>query len=77
MITDSLFLLYPLPKDNLSTPFSGPRCQVSGVRCRVSGVRCQVSGVRCQVSVVRCQIIYFFVVGLVGGGSVINGAYPV
>ena len=36
----------------------------------MSHVRCQVSGVRCQVSHVK-------VVELVGGGSVINGAYPV
>ena len=37
---------------------------VSHVRCHVSSVRCQVSGVR-------------FVLGLVGGGSVINRAYQV
>ena len=45
----------------------------------MSGVRCQVSGVMCQVSGVWCIFFFFFsdkVVGLVGGGSVINGAYP-
>ena len=43
--------------------------------CHVSCVTCQVSGVTCHVSRVTC----FFdrVVELVGGGSVINGAYPV
>ena len=50
---------------------------LSHIRCPVSGVRCQVSGVRCKVSF----YFYFFssdkVVELVGGGSVINGAYPV
>ena len=52
------------------------QCQVSGVRRQVLGVRCHVSGVTCQVS---CFLLLFFfkVVELVGGGSVINGAYPV
>ena len=42
----------------------------------VSHVMCHVSGVRCQVSCVNCP---FFDkdVELVGGGSVINRAYPV
>ena len=52
-------------------------CQVSGVICQVSGVICQVSGVRCQVSLVRGQCYKSFWVELVGGGSVINGAYHV
>ena len=51
----------------------------------VSHVRCQVSGLRCQVSDVRHHLFYLFfsniflekVVRLVGGGSVINAAYPV
>ena len=50
----------------------------------MSCVMCQVSGVKCHVSYVRCQVSHVFVfffldkdVGLVGGGSVINGAYPV
>ena len=53
-----------------------------GVPCQVSGVTCQVSHVRCQVSHVTCEMslfsIFFFYkeVELVGGGSVINGAYP-
>ena len=40
----------------------------------MSGVRCQVSGVKCQVS-----LSSFFnekVVEIVGGGFVINEAYP-
>ena len=45
------------------------------------GVRCQVSGVICQVSGVTCQQTFLGEgdkeVELVGGGSVINGAYPV
>ena len=43
-----------------------------------------MSGVRCQVSGVRCGFFFFFffffmkkMVEIVGGGSVINGAYPV
>ena len=52
------------------------------VTCRMSGVTCHMSGVRCQVSCVTCQVsddfifyfIFFKVVELVGGGSVINGA---
>ena len=50
---------------------------MSGVRCHMSGVKCQVSDVRCQVSNVYIYIFFFSssdkVVGLVGGGSVING----
>ena len=62
---------------------SGVTCQESCVMCQVSGVRCPVSGVRCQVpGVILCFVIYIYlfvyqVVGLVGGGSVINGAYPI
>ena len=45
----------------------------------MSGVRCHVSHVRCHVSGVTCHMYFFFykLVGLVGGGSVINGSYPV
>ena len=45
--------------------------------CHMSHVMCQVSGVRCQVS--HFFIFFFFnkVVELVGGFSVIKGAYPV
>ena len=61
------------------------RCKVSGVRCQVSGVRCQVSHVTFQLSRVMCHVscvTYFLfhlykVNGLVGRGSIINGAYPV
>ena len=49
------------------------------VKCHVSDVACQVSGVTCQVSCVTYFFFFFFlllfsdkVVGLVGGGSVIN-----
>ena len=44
---------------------------MSCVTCHLSGVTFQVSGVTCLVSYV------FFLVKLVGGGSVINRAYPV
>ena len=58
-------------------------CHVSRVTCHVSDVMCHVSGVTCQVSGVSCFFCFFVVVfldkvvELVGGGSVINGAYPV
>ena len=53
--------------------------------CHMSGadVRFQVSGVTCHMSGVTYFFIFIFiyfldkVVKLVGGGSVINGAYPV
>ena len=51
-------------------------CQVSGVTCQVSHVRFHMSGVTCQVSHVR-WLFFDKVVGLVSGGFVINGAYPV
>ena len=42
----------------------------------VSHLTCQVSGVRCQMS--DCNFFFFYkVMELVGGGYVINGAYPV
>ena len=47
-----------------------------GVMCHVSHVRCHVSGVRCQVSNIIIISFVYKVVELVGGGSVINGAYP-
>ena len=52
---------------------------MSCVMCHVSCVMCHVSCVRCQVTDVT---IFFFMGGdkeveQVGGGSVINGAYPV
>ena len=53
-------------------------CHVSCVMCHVSCVTCHVSRVTYHVS--RFFIIFFFsdkVVKLIGGGSVINGAYPV
>ena len=53
-------------------------CPMSYVTCHGSHVTCHVSHVMCNVS---CVIIYIFflhkVLELVGGGSVINGAYPV
>ena len=60
-------------------------CNVSRVTCQVSCVTCHVSHVMCHMSCVTCNIFccynFFFssdkVVKLVGGGSVINGAYPV
>ena len=45
--------------------------------CHMSGVMCQVSGVRSQVSGVGFKKKSYKVVGLAGGGSVINGAYPI
>ena len=45
--------------------------------CQVSHVRYHMSGVTCQVSHVTYFYFFYKVVELVGGGSVINGAYPV
>ena len=50
---------------------------MSGVSCQVSGVRCQVSGVRCHMAFFSFSFSFGEEVELVGGGSVINGAYPV
>ena len=46
--------------------------------CYVSHVTSHVSLVTCQKSCVTCHMLYniFFVVKLVGGGSVLNRAYP-
>ena len=49
-------------------------CHMLHVTCHVSGVRCLVSGVTCHF------FLLLFLdngVELVGGGSVINRAYPV
>ena len=53
-------------------------CYMSGVTCHVSGVTFHVSRVWCQVSYFFLLLLFFYkVVELVGGGSVINVAYPV
>ena len=49
---------------------------MSHVSCHVSGVTCQVSHVRYHISGVMCHFFYTRM-ELVGGGSGINGAYPV
>ena len=52
--------------------------------CHMSRVMCHVSRVMCHVSRVTCHMIHIYifffpdkVVKFIGGGSVINGAYPV
>ena len=52
---------------------------MSHVMCHVSRVTCHVSRVTCLMSHVRCHFFLFFdkVVKLIGGGYVINKAYPV
>ena len=52
---------------------------MSRVTCHLSRVKCHVSHVTCHMLHVTCHIFFFFykVVKLIGGGSVINGAYPV
>ena len=57
---------------------------MSHVTCHVSRVTCHVSRVTCHMSRVTCHLfiflLFFFldkVVKLIGGGSVMNGAYPV
>ena len=54
-------------------------CHVSHVTCHVSCVTCHVSHVMCHMSHVTCKIFFYSdkVVRLIGGGSVINEAYPV
>ena len=59
------------------------RCHVSGVLCQVTHYRYHMSGIRCQkISFLFFLFVFLFfslvkVVELVGGESVINGAYPV
>ena len=62
---------------------------MSLVMCHMSRVTCHISHVTCHVSHVRCHMYFFFylllffvffsnkVVKIIGGGSVIHGAYPV
>ena len=50
---------------------------MSCVMCQVSGVTCQVLRVRCHMSFFLLLLFFDKVVELVGGGSVINGAYPI
>ena len=50
-------------------------CHVSCVMCHVSCVICQMSRVTCHVSNIKKN--NYKVMELVGGRSVINGAYPV
>ena len=63
-------------------------CHMSQVMCHMSCVTCHVSHVTCHMSHVIYYMSHVFfslffllfldkMVGLVGGGSVINGAYPV
>ena len=54
-------------------------CPVSHVMCRVQRVTCNVSRVTCDMKYIYIYIFFFFFkfVKLVGGGYVINGAYPV
>ena len=62
-------------------------CHMSRVTCHVSRVTCHVSHVTCQKKkiyiLIKKKLFFFYlkkmdkVVELVGGGSVINGAYPV
>ena len=55
-------------------------CHMSHVACHVSCVTCHISRVPCHVSHVTCHFFFLFfykVLKLIGGGSVINGAYPV
>ena len=47
------------------------------VTCHVSHVTCCMSDFMWHMSCVTCHIFFDNVVKLIGGGSVINGAYPV
>ena len=54
-------------------------CHMLCVKFHASHVTCQVSGVTCHVSSVIFSFSFLFykLVELFGGGSVINGAFPV
>ena len=56
-------------------------CHMSCVTCPVSRVTCHVSRVMCHMSQFFYFILFFFcfekVLKIIGGGSVINGAYPI
>ena len=52
-------------------------CHVSRVMCHMSYVTCHMSRVMCHRSLKKLNKKSDKVVELVGGGSVINGAYPV
>ena len=53
-------------------------CHMSHVTCHMLYARCNVSGVRCQESSVKKFLFIFYkIVELVRGGSVINRANPV
>ena len=51
-------------------------CHMSHVTCHMSHVTCHMSHVTCHMSHVTCNFLLDIVLKLVGGGSVINGAYP-
>ena len=54
---------------------SPPTCHMSYVTCHMSCFMCHVSHVTCHMSCVMCHFFPVKVVKLIGGGSVINGAY--
>ena len=66
---------YPL------TPQHHVTCHMLHVTCHMSCVMCHMSRVTCYMSHVTCHFFLLLfldkVVKLIGGGSVINGAYPV
>ena len=53
------------------------RCYMSNVRYQVSRVRCHVPHVRCSNMFIHIYIFFYKKLELVGGGFVINEAYPV
>ena len=54
-------------------------CHMSHITCPVSRVMCHMIRVTCHMSCVTCNLVLFIfykVLKLIGGGSVVNGAYP-
>ena len=64
--------MYDLGSRNFETMFTNPRCVTS----HTSHVTCHMSRVTCHMSNINDKKKVYNLVELVGGGSVINGAYP-
>ena len=89
MVCGNIFKTLSIPNRNRECS-SYTMCHVLRFICHVSLVTCHLSHVTCHMSHVTCHMLFFFkclvflypeqkldnVVELVGGGSVINRAYP-
>ena len=52
-------------------------CHVSRLMCHISFVSCHMSGVTWHLSAVKFFFFFYNVLELIGGASVINGAYSI